>query len=127
MAGGFQHLHLGAAEYKCVALADKLVEALDLASLALGSEHRAAGLGLERQDTVGMIRMMMSDEDVRELPALLGQRASHGLGFRRVDGGRQLCRGIVDEDTIVIAAAGKLVNGDGHYRPPGTQLTFRRT
>jgi hypothetical protein len=33
----------------------------------------------------------------------------------------------VDEDTIVVAAARELVNGEGHYRPPGTQLTFERT
>ena len=69
---------------------------------------------LELGDAADMIAMMMGDQDVGELPALLLQRLDDGAGLRRIDRGGGLRGGIVDQIAEIIVQAGEGSDIGGH-------------
>src|SRR5581483_9874485 len=91
VAGGvprrLQHAHLMRTEGESVSLAHSLVEAGNLGRLAARTDDRALRVGLQGQVAGGVVTMMVSRQNMRELPTLRLERGGHGLRLRRVDGG----------------------------------------
>ena len=56
----------------------------------------------------------MGDQNIRQLPALALQRRDNRPGFRRVDRGGRLGRGIVNQIAEIIGQAGEQANFGSH-------------
>ena|SRR5687767_6152600 len=69
---------------------------------------------LQFRDAVGMIRMMVRDQDVGEAPAFLGQSRFDRRCLGRVDGSRGPGRGIMQKDAVVVFEAGEQVGFGWH-------------
>ena len=127
VAGRVQHPHLVRAELEGVALAYLRVDAGDPGRLGARADDGALGLGLERQVAVGVVAVVVGGEDVREPPALLGERGGDRLRIGRIDRGHDAGVGVADQHAEIVGEARELVNFElGHEDNPGAfALLFR--
>mmetsp|Transcript_14713 Transcript_14713/g.62150 ORF Transcript_14713/g.62150 Transcript_14713/m.62150 type:complete len:222 (+) Transcript_14713:252-917(+) len=94
-----------------VALANGAVHPRDLAlPLPARTDHLAAVPRLELRVAAGVIPVVVSVEDVGELPALLLQRSLDGCHLGGVDHRGRAGGGIVQKERVVVLQARELVN-----------------
>jgi hypothetical protein len=119
--GGLDDLNLEAAELDRVAFRHFHVDAGNALGLALGADDGATCRFLELQVTAGVIAVMVGDQQVRQLPALRLQPREDGLGVGRVDRRRDARLGVVDQHTVVVGKASKLLDFELRHQ---NRLTF---
>ena len=108
---GVQHPGDYVSDSHLVALANGAVRARDLAfPLPARTDHDAAVPRLELRVAAGVIPVVVSVEDVGELPALLLQRSLDGCHLGGVDHRGRAGGGIVQKERVVVLQARELVN-----------------
>jgi hypothetical protein len=95
-------------------LADAQIDIGDLGGLVVRGDHAAIVFLLQLGDAADMVAVMMGDQNIRQRPALALQRLDDGRGFRRVDRGGRLGRGVVDQIAEIVGEAGEQANFGSH-------------
>jgi hypothetical protein len=79
MAGRRDHAHLASGELITLAVRDPKIDAGDLARFRLGADDLGIPFALEGEIALDMVDMVMSGEDMAQLPALGSKLAFDGL------------------------------------------------
>ena len=114
MARRLQHARQQVADLDDVAIGGAQIDIGDLRGLVVRGDDAAAIFLLQLGDAADMVVMMMGDQDVGERPALALQRLDDGAGFRRVDRGGRLRRGVMDQIAEIVGQAGEGADFGGH-------------
>ncbi len=107
VAGRLKHPRQQTSDLQDVALAGSKVDMGDLGGLVVGRDHAAVVLLLQFGDAADMIVMVVGDENIAQRPALALERVDDGGGFRGIDRGGCLGRGIVNQIAEIIGQAGE--------------------
>jgi hypothetical protein len=79
------------------------------------TDDGASGFFLQLQISIRMVGVIMRCENMGERPAFIAKRLFHGTGFWRIDTGRNIVVSVMDEHTVIVAAAGELMDFEvGH-------------
>ena len=82
--------------------------------LVVRRHHAAIVFLLQFGDAADMVAVMVGDQNIRQRPALALQRLDDGGGFRRVDRGGRLGRGVVNQVAEIIGEAGEQADFGSH-------------
>ena len=94
----------------CVAAFQRMIEAGNRASVARGSINGGAAGLFELKDTIGVVGVVMGDQDVSQRPAALVQDLPDGGSVGRIDGGGLAGVTVVEQHAIIVGKDRELMN-----------------
>ena len=97
MAGGLDHPHHEVAHHDGVALDDGFVDEGNSLRFGAWPDHPAAMMFLQRWNALGMVGMIVRDQDVGETPPFLLQRRLDRGRVRSINGGGVTGLGVVQQ------------------------------
>lgn len=115
---GLQDLDAGGPEGQLFAFFNRNIDARDIARFFRGPIYGAVRLTLQSLMARDMIEMRVRCENMRQRPASVAQRLADSILVGGVDGSGRTRGTVMDQDSVIVASAGKLSELDrGHGSP----------